>query len=183
MPRHIPDQLFAPGSVALIGASEREGSVGAVLAGNLLNGFKGEVYPVNPRHSRVMGAKCFPSVEDLPGVPDLAVIATPAKTVVNLVDACGRKGVKAAVIISAGFGEAGSEGREAGTRLEEAQRAHGLRIVGPNCLGLIRPGQNLNLTFLREAPPRGGLAFLSQSGAMGSASEMASRTDGSRSSS
>ncbi len=169
MPGGNLDAFFKPESIALIGASEKEGSVGAVLTANAADGYEGSIYPVNPKYESVQGLECFSAIDDLPETPDLAVIATPAKTVPDLVEACGRAGVRAAIIISAGFGETGEEGREAEERIGQLGRRHGMRIIGPNCLGIIRPDSQINLSFLRQVPQPGPIAFLSQSGAMGSA--------------
>lgn len=163
------DRLFNPERIALVGASARDGSVGAVLLRNVVDAFGGEVYPVNPRHEELAGVPCYGSVLDIEPTPDLAVLATPAATVVSLLDECGRKGIPAAMVISAGFRESGSEGKRLEEQLEAKRREYGIRIIGPNCLGLMRPGLDLNLTFLRKTAKPGGIAFFSQSGAMGSA--------------
>jgi acetyltransferase len=160
--------LFAPQSVALIGASERPNSVGAVLAHNLFNaGFAGPIMPVNPKHRSVEGVLTYPDEASLPMTPDLAVICTPPKAVPGIISALGKRGTKAAVVITAGFGEgedrAGNDLRQAAL---DAARPHLLRIVGPNCLGIIVPGINLNASFSHLSPPKGDLAFVTQSGAM-----------------
>jgi len=134
---HDPLQpVFAPRSVAVIGASDRPGSVGRTLLRNLISSpFGGTVYPVNPRHPSVLGIRAYPDVGSLPEPADLAVIATPAATVPDLVEECVAAGVRAAVIISAGFRETGPAGEELEQRLLLRARAGGLRVVGPNCLG------------------------------------------------
>jgi acetyltransferase len=162
------ERLFRPRSVALVGASRDEGSVGAVLARNLLRaGFDGPVMPVNPNHAAIEGVLAYPDVASLPIVPDLAVIATPAETVPGIVAELAARGTRAAVVVSAGFGEGG---REAGAALQRAllaaARPHVLRIVGPNCLGVAVPKRGLNATFARLAPAPGRLAFVAQSGAV-----------------
>ncbi|MFP4588553.1 MAG: bifunctional acetate--CoA ligase family protein/GNAT family N-acetyltransferase [Candidatus Bipolaricaulota bacterium] len=169
MPAEDLDSMFEPESVAIIGASEKEGSVGATLMNNILDGYEGQVYPVNPNRDSVMEIESFASVGEIPNPVDLAVIATPAPTVPDIVDQCGEKGVESVIIITAGFSETGEQGVELERKLGEVRDKHDCRILGPNCLGLIRPSSNLNLTFTRKDPSEGGVAFISQSGAMGSA--------------
>ena len=157
------DALFAPKSVALIGATEARGSVGRALMENLRS-FEGAVFPVNPNRERVLGVKAFPSVAAVPERVDLAVIATPAATVPGIVGECAAAGVRSAVIISAGFKECGAEG--AALEREILARRADMRIVGPNCLGLMIPGLGLNATFAANIARPGNVAFLSQSGAL-----------------
>lgn len=163
-------KLFDPKSVALIGASEEEGSVGQTLMKNLLAG-KGRrsVYPVNPNRPSVFGMKCYPTIKEVPEHVDLAVVAVPAKIVPSVVEQCGEVGVDGVVIISAGFREAGEEGRKLEERIESIRQRYGMRILGPNCMGVVRPHVNLNATFLRRVPEPGQIAFVSQSGALGAA--------------
>jgi acetyltransferase len=164
------DALFAPGSIALIGASNQPGSVGSVLAENLLeSGFRGPVTPVNPHEAAIRSTPCYRSVADLPSPPDLAVIATPAPTVPGLIADLGARGCRAAVVISAGFGEAGGDGGDLKEAMLAAARPHLLRIVGPNCLGVMSPGAGLNATFARTRPAAGPLALVAQSGAVAAA--------------
>jgi acetyltransferase len=164
------DKIFNPKSVAVIGASDEEGSVGYAIMRNFLDfGFKGRVYPVNIRKTEILGLKAYPSVEQIPETVDLAVIATPAKTVPDIVEQCGKTGVKGIIIISAGFKEVGPEGKALEDKILEIREKYGLRIVGPNCLGIIRPSNQLNATFLNKMPKEGNIAFISQSGALGSA--------------
>jgi acetyltransferase len=164
------DKIFNPKSVAIIGASDEEGSVGYVLMKNFLElGFEGKIYPVNIRRAEVLGVKAFASVEHIPEVVDLAVIATPAKTVPDVIEQCGKAGIKGIIIISAGFKETGAEGTALEDRIREAKNKYNLRIIGPNCLGIVRPSVNLNATFIRKMPKTGNIAFISQSGALGSA--------------
>ena len=162
------DALFHPTAIALIGASNRPGSVGRVLARNLLeSGFAGPVMPVNPHATAVRSALAYPSVEALPQVADLAVIATPAASVPGLIDQLGARGCRAAVVISAGFeGEARAPLRQA---VLDAARPHLLRVVGPNCLGVISPALGVNASFAHLTPGAGGLALISQSGAIAAA--------------
>jgi acetyltransferase len=162
------DALFRPRSIALIGGSRRDGSLGAVLARNLFKGgFEGPILPVHPRHESLEGVLAYPSVAALPVVPDLAILATPPNTVPDLVAQLGARGTRAAVVITAGFGEGGDSGGASlrGEMLAAAQ-PHLLRIVGPNCLGMMVPGLGLNASFSHIAPPPGDLAFVTQSGAM-----------------
>ena len=162
--------LFKPRSIALIGGSRRAGSLGAVLARNLFKaGFQGPILPVHPRHQSLEGVLAYPSVAELPLVPDLAIIATPPETVPQLVAELGARGTRAVVVITAGFGEGGAQdGHGIGLRqrLLDAARPHLLRIVGPNCLGLMVPSLGINASFSHLAPPPGDLAFVTQSGAM-----------------
>jgi acetyltransferase len=154
------------GSVAVIGASPREGSVGRKVMDNICGaGFSGPIFPVNPRHDSVNGLTCYPAVAALPQIPDLGVIATPPATVPGLIAELGDRGTRAAVVLTAGMT------RESGLRqaMLEAAGAHNLRIVGPNSLGLIVPPIGLNASFAHLMPGQGGLAFLSQSGALASA--------------
>lgn len=163
-------KIFKPRSVAVIGASDTEGSVGFAVASNFARGeYEGTSYFVNPRKTEILGRKCYPSIGAVPETVDLAIIATPAKTVAGVVDECGRAGVKGAIILSAGFKETGPEGKALETEILEVARKYRLRIVGPNCLGVIRPDLHLNATFLAKVPKPGTVAFLSQSGALGSA--------------
>lgn len=164
------DALFEPKAIALIGASNREGSVGAVLARNLLEaGFKGPIMPVNPRAEAIRSTISYSSVAELPVTPDLAVIATPPETVPGLIAELGERGCRAAVVITAGVGD-GKDG-EKGLRKQmlDAARPHLMRIVGPNCIGLISPHRGINASFAHLTPPAGDLAFITQSGALATA--------------
>ncbi|HEV2303501.1 MAG TPA: CoA-binding protein, partial [Stellaceae bacterium] len=161
------DRLFRPRSIALLGASPRRGSVGAVLARNLRRaGFAGPFMLVNPHHKRIGGAAVFPDVASLPEVPDLAVIATPPPSAPGLVAELGGRGCRAAVVISAGFGELGEEGKRLQDLALAAARPNLLRLVGPNCVGIMVPGVKLDATFSHIAARPGDLGFVSQSGAM-----------------
>jgi len=162
-------KLFNPKSVALIGASEEDGSVGQTLMRNLISGSGRSVYPVNPKRTSVMGVRCYPTIKDVPEPVDLAIIAVPAKIVPDVVEQCGDAGVNGLIIISAGFREVGEEGKRLEERIESMRSKYGMRIIGPNCLGVIRPNVGLNATFLRRSPEPGQIAFISQSGALGSA--------------
>src|SRR6266700_5800407 len=161
------DKLFKPGSVALIGATDRAGSVGAVVLRNLRRaGFRGELLLVNPRHQILDGMPVYPDVASLPRAPDLAIIVTPPDTVPGLIAELGARGTKAAVIITAGFGELGDAGRALQQAILDAAHPRLLRLVGPNCVGIMVPQIGLDASFSHLAPPAGDIAFVSQSGAM-----------------
>jgi acetyltransferase len=161
------DAVFAPRSLALIGASRKAGSVGDVLARNLLSGgFAGEIAFVNVNGGEIMGRPAYRAVSDLPNAPDLAVIATPPETIPDLIGELGARGTRAAVVITAGFSELGAEGVALQQRLLRASRASCLRIVGPNCVGVLAPHSGLNASFAHLSPKAGGLALVTQSGAM-----------------
>ncbi len=164
------DKIFNPKSVAIIGASDAEGSVGYAIVKNFTQlGYAGKVYFVNMRKPEILGVKTYPTVSQIPEPVDLAMIATPAKTVPDVVEQCGKAGVKGVIIVSAGFKETGAEGKELESKILEIKKRYGMRIVGPNCIGVIRTKINLNATFVDKMPKPGKIAFLSQSGALGSA--------------
>ena len=164
------DKIFNPQSVAIIGASDAEGSVGYAIVKNFTRlGYAGKVYFVNNRKPEIMGTKTYPTVDQIPEPVDLAMIATPAKTVPDVIEECGKAGVKGAIIVSAGFKETGPAGKALEEKILETAKKYNMRIVGPNCIGLIRPRINLNATFVDKVPKPGNIAFLSQSGALGSA--------------
>jgi acetyltransferase len=165
------EHLFRPRSVAVIGASERERSVGAVVMHNLRQGgFAGPLWPVNPKHDSIGGLAAWPSVEALPQAPDLAVICTPAITVPGLIGELGRKGTRAAVVLSAGLkAPLGESGQTIEQAMLQAAKPHLLRILGPNCVGLLVPGLGLNASFAHATARPGRLAFVSQSGALATA--------------
>lgn len=162
--------LFNPKSIAVIGASDTPGRVGYSLFRNLVsNGYPGVVYPVNPNRALVQGVKAYPDMASLPKKVDLAIIATRAATVPGMVNECIACGVLSAVVISAGFSEIGEEGSQLSEQIRQAAEASGMALLGPNCLGFIRPQLNLNASFSRKMPHKGGMAFISQSGALCSA--------------
>lgn len=164
------DKIFKPKSVAIVGASDEEGSVGYALVQNLTeHDYKGEVFLVNIRKKEILGRKAYAKLEDIPGEVDLAIIATPAKTVPGIVEDCGKSGIKGVIIVSAGFKEVGQEGRLLEEEIKRLRGKYNLRIIGPNCLGIIRPDVGLNATFLDKYPKSGKISFISQSGALGSA--------------
>jgi acetyltransferase len=161
------EPLFLPRTVAVIGATDRPGTVGRSVVANLLESkFPLKIYPVNPRHPEVAGIPTQKRVADIPGAVDLALVVTPAQTVPQIIGECVEAGVKSAVVISAGFREQGAEG----ARLEEEIRKHlqrgSLRLIGPNCMGFMNPTIGLNATFSKAMPKKGSVAFLSQSGAL-----------------
>ncbi len=162
-------ELFAPASVAVIGASNRPGTVGASLFRNVLAaGFRGVAYPVNPRWSSVSGVRCYRSVRALPEAPELAVVIVPAPEVPEVVDELGVAGTRGVVVVSSGFGEIGGAGVAREAALVERARRYGMALVGPNCFGVLNtdPAVSLNATFSETLPPRGNIAFVSQSGAL-----------------
>ncbi len=161
------DKIFNPGAVAVIGASDRQGGVGNALMKNLIgNGFQGIIYPVNPVRESVQGIKAYPRIGDIPDKIDLALIATPASTVPAIVEECGQAGVSGIIIISSGFDEIGEKGHEMTEQIMETAKNYGMRIIGPNCLGFIRPSINLNASFANKMALPGHIAFISQSGAL-----------------
>ena len=165
--RHALASLLAPTSVALVGATEREGALGRLVWQNLAaGGLRGALSPVNPKHKQVFGQRCYARLRDLAQPPDLVVLVTPAQTIPSLLEEAGAAGVRAAVVLSSGFGEAGDAGRALQAEAVAAARRHGLRMIGPNCLGLMRTDAGLNATFSPVAALPGRLALLSQSGAI-----------------
>lgn len=161
------DAIFKPRSVAVIGATDREETVDRTVLSNLLHsGFHGNVYAVNPSHTTLLGAPCYPNVAALPEKLDLAVVVTPARTVPGVIGECVDAGVGAAVVISAGFKERGPEGAELERQIQEQLGRGNLRLVGPNCLGVMNPFIGLNATFARDMARPGNVAFFSQSGAL-----------------
>jgi acetyl coenzyme A synthetase (ADP forming)-like protein len=162
--------FFRPRSVAVVGASREPDSIGARVMENLLGfGYEGPVYPVNPKAEFVHSVLAYPSLEAVPGPVDLAVVIVPAPRVLEVVVECGRKGVRAVLVISAGFAEAGEEGRARQAELLRLCRASGMRLIGPNCMGVLNthPAVRLNATFAPAPPPAGRIGFMSQSGALG----------------
>jgi acetyl coenzyme A synthetase (ADP forming)-like protein len=162
--------FFEPRAVAVIGASRQRGTIGGEVFHNLLEfGFKGPVYPVNPAASEIENVRAYPSMEVIPGPVDLAVIVVPASKVIEVTSACARKNVKALVVISAGFSETGKEGQTRQAELLNVCRGAGMRLIGPNCMGIANtnPAVLLDATFAPAVPPRGRVGFSSQSGALG----------------
>jgi len=161
------EKIFKPDSIAVVGASERQGSVGAALMRNVIErGFAGKIYPINPNHSEMWGLPAFPSIGDLETAVDLAVICTPIGSAPQIIKACADKGVGGAVIISAGGKETGEQGHQLEADIRKEARSSGLRIIGPNCVGIISNRFRLNASFARQMPLPGKMAFVSQSGAI-----------------
>ena len=170
------DALFSPRSVAVVGASSRTESVGHALLANLLfgsmtgrdrsQGFDGPVYPVNPKGGELLGQKVYESLSAIGQQVDMVVVAIPPRFIGDLMVEAGKVGVKVAIVISAGFAEMGEEGRALQEKMAKTAAEHGIRVVGPNCLGVLRPGSKLNASFAATAPPPGGIGLLSQSGAL-----------------
>jgi acetyltransferase len=159
--------FFAPASVALVGATDREGSVGGTTLRNLLQaGYKGRVFPVNPHRNEIFGVPCFPAIAAIPETVELAVVVTPAVTVPGVVAECVKAGVASVVVISAGFKEMGSAGAALERDIQAELRKGPTRLIGPNCLGIMNPWLGLNATFAHDIARPGSVAFLSQSGAL-----------------
>jgi acetyltransferase len=163
----LPKEFLQPGSVAVVGASRNPEKVGfGVFSNLLLAGFPGPVYGVNPSGGELLGRPLYPSIEAIPGPVDLGVFVVPPKAILEGIPSLARKGMRAAIAISAGFKEVGGEGAALERALSEAASASGVRVLGPNCLGLINTHAALNASFSRGTPPRGGISFFSQSGAL-----------------
>jgi acetyl coenzyme A synthetase (ADP forming)-like protein len=170
MTMHSLDAIFKPRSIAVIGATPRAGSIGREILNNLfINEFNGKIFPVNPKYEYIHSTKAYPSVVSIPDPVDLAVIVVPAASVLTAVAECGKKGVKGLVIITAGFREIGPEGAKLEDAIIDVASRHGMRMIGPNCMGVIdaTPGVRMNATFAPGMPPNGTVAFMTQSGALG----------------
>ena len=164
---HYLTTLFEPKSVAVIGASDRENSVGNIIFRNLLeSGLKGRLYAINPKHETIQGQQAYKSIEEIGARVELVVIATRAQTVAQIVEQCGRAGVRNVIVITGGFSESGHIGANLERKVLEIARTYNVRILGPNCLGIIRPEIGLNATFARMTATKGNLALVSQSGAV-----------------
>ncbi len=176
-------KILEPKSIAIIGATDKKGSVGYSLVKNLTefglkgisefgyrglseSGYKGIVYPVNIHGKEILGLKSYPTVEQIPEPTDLAIIAIPAKFIPEALEQCGKRGILGIIIISAGFKEIGQEGKDLWNKIDQVRKKYDLRIIGPNCLGIINPNINLNATFADKMPKPGNIAFISQSGAV-----------------
>jgi acetate---CoA ligase (ADP-forming) len=173
--------VLQPRSVAIVGASRRPGSIGAAVMANLIaGGFVGPIYPINPHASMIEGLPAYPSLSEIPAAPELAVVGVPAAQVVDVARDCAAAGVGALVVLSAGFSEVGEAGEQRQRELVAVCRAAGMRLVGPNCLGVINTdaGVSLNASFAPGAPPPGRVGFASQSGAFGIAALDLARTHG-----
>lgn len=168
---HPLDAIFTPHSVAVVGASDRQGGIGRAVLWSLLSSpFGGTVYPVSDKRPNVLGIKAYKNIQDIPETVDLAVIVTPADTVPGVIGQCVAAGVRGAIVISAGFKEHGEHGKELERQILDQLRNSHMRLIGPNCLGVMNPISGLNATFASNSMPRAGnVAFLSQSGALGTA--------------
>ncbi|MEI7672902.1 MAG: acetate--CoA ligase family protein, partial [Deltaproteobacteria bacterium] len=165
---HKLNNIFNPRRIALIGVTTNPNSVsGKVLINLVSGGFRGVVYPVNPDNEAVMGIPCYPDVTSLPKIPDLAIVCSPAEKVLAVIRECGEYGIRGIIIMSAGFREIGEEGKELEEEIRaEIRKYEGMRVIGPNCLGIIVPGLKLNASFAADMPRTGNIAFISQSGAL-----------------
>ncbi|KXB04957.1 hypothetical protein AKJ48_00845 [candidate division MSBL1 archaeon SCGC-AAA261O19] len=161
------DKIFNPDSVAVIGATDRKGALGRGLTANLIKTYEGEAYPVNPNRDKVFGIRTFSSVKEIPNSVALAVIATPAPTVPQIIRECGEVSIPASIIVSAGFRESSPQGEKLEEKIGKIREEYGMRILGPNSLGVMRPSRNLNATISDKISSPGGIAFISQSGALG----------------
>jgi len=167
MSKNNLDKIFKPKSIAVIGASNKIGSAGYRIFRNIIgSGWEGIVYPINPGAESIQGVQAYPSVLELPKIVDLAIIATPAKTVPDVLDQCGKFGIKGILIISAGFKEVGEKGLALEKELKKIKEKYNMRLIGPNCVGFILPYLNLNATFAESMPEKGNIALISQSGAV-----------------
>jgi len=166
----VLESFFSPRSVAVVGVSREEGRVGHYVFDNLLSaGYVGSVYPVNPKADEVHGHRCYASVQDVPAPVDLAIVVVPAKYVSGVLEECGLSGIRAVIVISAGFKETGPAGAALEREAVAVARKHGIRLLGPNCLGLIATESLLNASFAPTMPSAGTISFMSQSGALGTA--------------
>jgi len=164
-------RFFIPESIAVIGASKHPDKLGFKILKNVVDGgYKGKVYPVNPSaEGNILNLKSYKSISEIPSPPDLAIIVIPARAVLNVVEECGKKRVKGLIVISAGFKEVGEEGKKREEALKEIVKKYGMRMIGPNCLGVIDVVNNLNASFAFDMPPKGKISFITQSGALGTA--------------
>jgi acetyltransferase len=173
------DGFFDPHSVAVVGASRQKGKVGHEIVANLVSGgFEGEIYPVNPKAEEVEGLRCYPDLKSIETPPELVVISVPAKAVNGVIRECGQVGATSAIVITAGFKETGDEGRKLEEELVQTARRAGVRMIGPNCLGLLAPGKGLNASFGGALPEPGSIGYVSQSGALLTAILDAARASG-----
>ena len=161
------ESFFNPKSVAIVGASRQKSKVGYEILANLMRaGYQGEIYPVNPQADTIEGLKCYPDLKSIKKVPELVIIVVPAKIVPAIMQQCAKVGTRAVIIITAGFKEVGKEGRELEEQVNQTARQAGIRVIGPNCLGVIVPANKLNASFGGDLPATGSIAYLSQSGAL-----------------
>ncbi|MEL4305599.1 acetate--CoA ligase alpha subunit [Methanococcoides sp. LMO-2] len=160
------EKLFEPASVAVIGASRTKGKVGRAVLDNLIESYNGEILPINPKADEILGLRCYPTILDTPNAAELAVVVLPAVLVPDALEKCGLAGVNNVVVISAGFKEAGIEGAKLERKCIEIVNKYGMRMVGPNCLGIIDTGSGLNASFAASMAKKGNIAMMSQSGAI-----------------
>ena len=166
MRKHLLHKVFEPQSVAIVGASERPRSVGTQLLDNIIDsGFKGDIYPVNPSYQELRGLQCYASISAIDHPIDLAVIVIPAKSIPGVLHECGEAGIGAAIIVSAGFAEIGARGRALQDAIVDIARTYKIALVGPNCLGIVRPSVGLNASFAKNRVAAGHVALVAQSGA------------------
>ena len=164
------DKMFDPRSVAVFGASDTSDSVGARVFANLLaGGFDGAIFPINPKHEKVAGRRCFHSLAEVGHTVDLAIVATPANTVHSIIEQCASASTRNAIVLTTGFGEGGEDANQLSSQLVNKARRFGIRFIGPNCVGVVRPSLGLNATILGSKTLPGRLALVSQSGALCSA--------------
>lgn len=160
--------IFEPDSIAVVGASSSPGKWGHTIFSNILHGgFKGRVYPVNPKEESILGEACYPSILDIPNSPDAVVIAVPKAAAFKVVEECGQKGVKGIIMITAGFSETGEEGRELEEQLLEIVERYNMRLLGPNTLGAVNAHTGMNASIISRLPEPGGISFITQSGTLG----------------
>jgi acetyl coenzyme A synthetase (ADP forming)-like protein len=161
------ESFFNPNSVAVVGASRQKGKVGYEILANMIEaGYEGQIYPVNPQADTIEGLKCYPDIKSIGKTPDLVIIIIPAKFVPAMMQQCAKVGVKSVIIITAGFKEIGEEGRELEKQIVQIAKRAGIRIIGPNCLGIIAPANKLNASFGGDLPTEGVIGYISQSGAL-----------------
>ncbi len=164
---HALDPLFSPASIAVVGASNKEGKVGYLVVRNLKDsGFEGPLYPINLREPEIQGIQAYPSLTDVPGDVEMVVVCVPARFVPDIMEEAGRKGARTAVIITAGFTEVGKSGADLASEVDAIAERHGMRVLGPNCLGVVNTYHDMNATFASRTPRKGGLTMISQSGAV-----------------
>ncbi|MHC5139971.1 MAG: CoA-binding protein [Planctomycetota bacterium] len=161
------EKFFNPKSVAIVGASQTKGKVGYEILTNMVSGgYPGTIFPVNHKADTIENLKCYPTLESIGQVPDLVIVIIPAKFVPGIITECAKIGVKSVIIITAGFKEIGEEGLKLEQQIAQTAKQAGIRIIGPNCLGIISPTTHLNASFAGDLPKKGNIGYLSQSGAL-----------------
>ena len=161
------EKFFNPQSIAIVGASRQKSKVGYEILTSIINaGYKGKIFPVNPKAETIEGLKCYPDLKSIGQIPSLVIIVVPAQIVPSVMQQCAKTGVKAVIIITAGFKEVDKEGKELEQRVVQIAKQAGIRIIGPNCLGVIVPTSKLNASFGGDLPAAGVTGYLSQSGAL-----------------